>query len=142
MIYNNIGCDPALRRDRSATRFADRAVLAALLGDTGEHTDERTKEPEVDRLRSFIEKLKQPAWYGSDPGGSNKFGVAALSPDGRFETCCVSSVDQAVALISRPISSLGRRLPDVVDVGGGGGRKVDFRPTRDVRRFPLARFNR
>jgi hypothetical protein len=83
------------------------------------------QKSQVDRLRAFIEKLKQPAWYGSDPGGSNKFGVAALSPDGRFETCCVSSVDQAVALISRPISSLGIDCPMWWTSGAGGGRKVD-----------------
>jgi predicted nuclease with RNAse H fold len=64
------------------------------------------------------------AWYGCDPGGDNKFGVAALSPDGRFETWCVPSVDEAVAHISQPVS-LGIDCPMWWSSGAGGGRKVD-----------------
>jgi predicted nuclease with RNAse H fold len=65
-----------------------------------------------------------PDWYGADPGGKNKLGVAALSPDGRFKTWCVCSVDEATVLISSPVS-LGIDCPMWWSSGAGGGRKVD-----------------
>jgi predicted nuclease with RNAse H fold len=75
-------------------------------------------------IHSARRAIQMPSWFGCDPGGENKFGVAALSSDGRFETWCVSSVDEAVAHISQPMS-LGIDCPMWWSSGAGGGRKVD-----------------
>ncbi len=36
------------------------------------------------------------AWFGADPGGMDKFGVALLDPDGSFESAVVSCAEEAI----------------------------------------------
>ena len=64
------------------------------------------------------------AWFGADPGGKDKFGVAALRADGSFDTWCCSSVDQAVRLIDTP-EAIGIDCPMWWTSAIGGGRRVD-----------------
>jgi predicted nuclease with RNAse H fold len=65
------------------------------------------------------------AWFGADPGGNNKFGIAKLDGDGSFNTWCCSSVDEAVQLIDDDAEGVGIDCPMWWSSGIGGGRKVD-----------------
>ena len=48
-------------------------------------------------------------WFGADPGGQNKFGVAILHDDGAFKTFCVSCADEAYEKL--PPDARGRSIP-------------------------------
>lgn len=63
-------------------------------------------------------------WFGADPGGKDKFGVAALHADGSFDTWCCSSVDQAVRIMDAP-KAAGIDCPMWWSSAVGGGRYVD-----------------
>jgi predicted nuclease with RNAse H fold len=63
-------------------------------------------------------------WFGADPGGIRKFGIARLKADGSFDTWCCSSVDEAVSLIESP-EAVGIDCPMWWSSGAGGGRHVD-----------------
>jgi hypothetical protein len=64
------------------------------------------------------------AWFGADPGGIKNFGLAVLHEDGRFETGCCSSVDDAVSWIKQP-EAVGIDCPLWWSSAAGGGRSVD-----------------
>ena len=64
------------------------------------------------------------ACFGADPGGARRFGLAALHVDGRFETRCCSSVDEAVKWIDHP-EAVGIDCPLWWSSAKGGGRQVD-----------------
>jgi hypothetical protein len=64
------------------------------------------------------------AWFGADPGGGAFFGLAVLYADGRFETRCCSSVDEAVLWIKDP-EAVGIDCPLWWSSAAGGGRLVD-----------------
>jgi hypothetical protein len=79
-------------------------------------------------------------WFGADPGGEDRFGVASLRADGSFDTWCCSSVDDAVRLIDSPraigieVQCGGRRLP--VGVDGwilGSEKRTAFPPVQSNR---------
>jgi predicted nuclease with RNAse H fold len=63
-------------------------------------------------------------WYGADPGGDRRFGVAALEENGSFKTWLCSSVDEALTKIVRP-TSVGIDCPLWWSSGAGGGRRAD-----------------
>jgi predicted nuclease with RNAse H fold len=63
-------------------------------------------------------------WFGADPGGLNKFGLAALHASGRFETQRCSSVDDALSWIKQP-EAVGIDCPLWWSSAAGGGRLVD-----------------
>jgi predicted nuclease with RNAse H fold len=63
-------------------------------------------------------------WFGADPGGKDKFGVAALRADGSFRAWSCSSVDQAVRLMEAP-EAAGIDCPMWWSSAVGGGRRVD-----------------
>jgi predicted nuclease with RNAse H fold len=63
-------------------------------------------------------------WYGTDPGGANRFGVAALGEDGTYKAWCGSSVDEVLTTITAPIA-VGIDCPLWWSSGTGGGRRVD-----------------
>jgi predicted nuclease with RNAse H fold len=62
-------------------------------------------------------------WFGADPGGEDRFGVASLRADGSFDTWCCSSVDDAVRLIDSP-RAIGIDCPMWWSSVAGGGRRV------------------
>ena len=41
------------------------------------------------------------AWFGADPGGMGKFGVAPFDPDGSFKSAVVSCADQAIEWLAK-----------------------------------------
>jgi hypothetical protein len=63
-------------------------------------------------------------WYGADPGGIKRFGVAALEDDGSFNTWLCSSVDEALTKIVQP-TGVGIDCPLWWSSGAGGGRFAD-----------------
>lgn len=63
-------------------------------------------------------------WYGTDPGGINAFGVAALEEDGFFETWLCSSVDESLTKIAEP-KGVGIDCPLWWSSETGGGRFAD-----------------
>ena len=63
-------------------------------------------------------------WYGADPGGEKRFGMAALEADGSFETQLYSSVQEAFEYVQRP-AGIGIDCPLWWSSGKGGGRHVD-----------------
>jgi hypothetical protein len=64
------------------------------------------------------------SWFGADPGGIDRFGIAELHADGSFNTWCCSSVDEAVELIKNP-EAIGIDCPMWWSSAAGGGRRVD-----------------
>lgn len=67
----------------------------------------------------------EAVWVGADPGGANKFGLAMLSASGEITTACVSSADEAVALVtSRPLGA-GVDAPLWWSSGPSSDRKAD-----------------
>lgn len=64
------------------------------------------------------------AWFGADPGGERKFGIASLHADGSFETRCCSSVDEALEFL-KDAEAVGIDCPMWWTSAKGGGRHVD-----------------
>ena len=64
-------------------------------------------------------------WLGVDPGGDGNFGLAWLTVDGQVETHCVSSVDEALALVRVQPTAVGIDAPLWWSSGRGGGRRAD-----------------
>ena len=64
------------------------------------------------------------SWFGADPGGKGKFAVAKLDADGRFETWCCSSVEEALQWI-KSAKAVGIDCPTWWSSVAGGGREVD-----------------
>jgi predicted nuclease with RNAse H fold len=64
------------------------------------------------------------AWYGADPGGIDKFGVAALHDNGTFDTWCCSSVGEALDHIRQP-KAVGIDCPLWWTSAEGGSRRAD-----------------
>lgn len=64
------------------------------------------------------------AYFGADPGGGRRFGLARLDADGRFATWCVESVGAALERIVAPLA-IGIDAPLWWSAGSGGGRAAD-----------------
>jgi predicted nuclease with RNAse H fold len=64
-------------------------------------------------------------WIGADPGGKNRFGVAALGDDGTFHTYCVSCADDALEYFSNASTGLGIDSPLWWSSGISGDRRAD-----------------
>ena len=81
----------------------------------------------------------QGVWIGADPGGRNKFGVAALSPNGHVESTRFSSAREAVAWVAElnvDLLGVGVDAPLWWSSGESGARHAD----RWLRgRYPKAR---
>ncbi len=76
------------------------------------------------------------AWFGADPGGVGKFGVALLRADGTFVTAvvnCASEADQYLNSLSEKIDALGIDAPLWWSSGPRGDRKADVRLRRHYR---------
>jgi hypothetical protein len=71
---------------------------------------------------------KQAHWFGADPGGIGKFGVALIDHSGAIDSVCVSSVKEAMEWLGRgDINLVGAGIDSPMwwCTGPGGGRKVD-----------------
>lgn len=64
-------------------------------------------------------------WIGADPGGSNAFGLAWLYESGETRTACVSSADEAVALIDQRPLAAGVDAPLWWSSGRSSDRRAD-----------------
>jgi predicted nuclease with RNAse H fold len=64
-------------------------------------------------------------WFGADPGGAKKFGIALLRDDGSFKTKCVDCADEAAAWLSDRPSGIGIDCPLWWSSGRSSDRKAD-----------------
>lgn len=70
----------------------------------------------------------QGVWIGADPGGRNKFGVAALSPDGHVESTRFSCAREAVVWVAElnvDLLGVGVDSPLWWSSGPSGARSAD-----------------
>jgi predicted nuclease with RNAse H fold len=72
-------------------------------------------------------------WFGADPGGINRFGVARLNDDGSFASICVSGVEQAISQIGQKPNAIGIDCPLWWSASKTGDRLVDRQLRRRYR---------
>src|SRR5580704_4518024 len=64
-------------------------------------------------------------WFGADPGGKSKFGVARLSEDGSFTCKCVWGVREALEYMTSRPWGIGIDCPMWWSSAPSGDRRAD-----------------